>query len=751
MPLTPDDSGCLGSFGDRFSTLSAQATPADPPPPSGVRHERLRRRRAARQDFEPAPERAASYSRFSSDLQRTESIADQQRICRDASDRNLHVVTPEREFADAGISGTKRQRAGLSAMLAAAEGGEFATLYLYSLSRLARESIITLPLLKKMVFKFKVRVISVSDGIDTNVTNWELIAAIMSFVSEQYLRDLQVAVLRGQEGIVLARLCVGDYCFGYRSEPILGSETTRRGRNPRPRKVYVICVETSAWVERIFVWFVRENWSIAAIARELTRLGVPKDHRSTNPVWSPANVRSILENEKYVGLWAWGTMKNLRDPETGQIRQELRDESETENWRRLFPNLRLLADELFDAAQHKLRSNATAYAACRNEKGRLNGSPGKCRGQALLSGLIECGACGDTFVCTGKRMYCPNHPKGQCPCATGLNRYLAEHLILNWVGKTILVTPEWLSELEQELAHALTATNERGPSEESELRRQLAEVESRRDNLLRLAEDGIPDPDLKMRLAERRRELHELRTRLQRMETRQVVAQDSPTRESLVADLQNLAERLRGSESAANEALRRLLGGKITVEEIKPTGKRHGFLRGALHMRIYDVANAMGHLTGVGTFDSSSVVSRVMDFVDPEHQSAAQDLRDRAWQMYSAGRLVKEIGTELKVNRNRIAKLLEEAAVMHGEAFVDGRSRRAHLARKHLEPPLFQKIAPQVMELFQRRELYATIAGALNIDINTVRKAVCWWHESNGLPAPDGRSRRLELEVKSRK
>lgn len=636
-------------------------------------------------------------------------------------------------------------------MLAAAERGEFGTLFVYSLSRLARESIITLPLLKKMVFKFKVRVISLSEGIDTNVTNWELIAAIMSVVSEQYLRDLQLAVLRGQEGIVLAKMCVGDYCFGYRSEPIPGSETTRSGRNPRPRKVYVICVETAAWVERIFVWFVKENWPIAAIARELNQLGIPKDHRSTNPVWSSANVRSILENAKYIGLWPWGTMKNVRDPETGQIHQELRDESETENWQRRFPNLRLLADELFDAAQNKLRSNATTYVGCRNENGRLHGSPGEFRGQVLLSGLIECGTCGDTFVCTGKRMYCPSHPKGKCPCATGLNRYLAEQLILDWVGKTILLTPEWLTELEQELARALTAKDECRPSEESELRRQLADLELRCDNLLRLAEDGIHDPDLKTRLAERRRESNELRARLRRMETRQVVAQHPPSRESLAADLQDLAERLRGSESAANEVLLRLLGGKITVEEVKPTGKRSGFLRGAVHMRIYDVAHALGHLPEAETFDSSSVVSSAIDFVDPELQNAVQALRDRAWQMYSAGRLVKEIGAELKVNRNRIARLLEEAATMRGEAFVDGRSRRSQLARKHLEPPLFQAIAPQVMELFHRGELYSTIASAMNVDINTVSKTVCWWCESNGLPLPDGRSRRLTLDVKCRK
>ena len=313
------DFGHLGSFGDEFSTNSAQ---------TGLRlcHSRLAvsvrtarndRRRRNQQAAAPVTKSAASYSRYSSDLQRQESIDDQQRICRDAAERNGHILPTDLQFADSGVSGARRDREGLNEMIAAAERGELQTLYLYSLSRLARESLITLSLLKRLVFKFHVRVISISDGIDTNVTNWELIAAIMSVVGEQYLRELSAAVLRGQEGIVLARLCVGDYCFGYNSKPIPGSENARRGRNPRPHKAYVINETTAAWIERIFSWFVKDKWSLAEIARELTRCHVPKDHRSTTAVWTAKNVRSVLENEKYIGIWPWGTMKNERDPETG--------------------------------------------------------------------------------------------------------------------------------------------------------------------------------------------------------------------------------------------------------------------------------------------------------------------------------------------------------------------------------------------------------------------------------------------------
>ena len=55
--------------------------------------------------------------------------------------------------------------------------------------------------------------------------NWELIAAIFGVQHEQFLENtLRSDVFRGQEGVVLDHLCVGDYCFGYSSEPVPGTE-----------------------------------------------------------------------------------------------------------------------------------------------------------------------------------------------------------------------------------------------------------------------------------------------------------------------------------------------------------------------------------------------------------------------------------------------------------------------------------------------------------------------------------------------
>ncbi|MHC4405306.1 MAG: recombinase family protein, partial [Planctomycetota bacterium] len=357
----------------------------------------------------------ASYSRFSSDMQRDESNLDQQRKCHEKAATNGHEILSELEFSDEAVSGTKLHRDGLDATLAAAKAGKFKVLYFHSLSRLSRESVITLPLLKQLVYNYGVRVISVTEGVDSNDTAWELIAHIMSIVHEQYVKDLAENVLRGQEGAVLAGLSVGDYCFGYTSEPIPGSEQGRRGRGGKPRKMYIIDPETAAWVTRIFHWFVRERRSLRWIARELNRLGAPKDHRATTTQWRHQYLRRLLQNRKYIGLWPWGEKKNVRDPLTGKVRQKDRTPEECEQWLRHLPHLRLVEDEVFEAAQRLLKINQDAHAGSRKKNGKLNGSKAGsngCQPRHLLSQLIVCGRCGRTFYVGGKGakyLFCPGY------------------------------------------------------------------------------------------------------------------------------------------------------------------------------------------------------------------------------------------------------------------------------------------------------------------------------------------------------
>src|SRR6185436_16796242 len=112
------------------------------------------------------------------------------RVCREAAEQNQHAIRPAHEFSDSAVSGTKRDREGLNALEAAADAGLISVLYVFSLSRLARESAIILPFIKKLVHRSGVRLISVTEGIDSNRNGWDLTVHITSIQHERFITEL---------------------------------------------------------------------------------------------------------------------------------------------------------------------------------------------------------------------------------------------------------------------------------------------------------------------------------------------------------------------------------------------------------------------------------------------------------------------------------------------------------------------------------------------------------------------------------
>jgi DNA invertase Pin-like site-specific DNA recombinase/transposase len=703
-----------------------------------------------------ADDGVASYSRFSSSGQREESIYDQQRKCRERAEINGHAISPDLEFSDQAISGTKRHRAGLDAMLAAAATGRIKVLYFHSLSRLSRESVITLPLLKQLVYNYGVRVVSVTEGIDSRDTGWDLIAHVMTIVHEQYLRDLAANVFRGQEGAVLAGFSVGDYCFGYKSEPIPGSEKGRRGRSAKPRKIYVIDPEAAAWVARIFYWFVRERRTLRWITQELNRMQAPKDHRASTKGWRHQYLPRLLKNRKYIGDWPWGEKANIRNPLTGDIRQRDRSPEECQKWSRHFAHLRLIDDETFEEAQQLLKANEEAYAASRKEKGKFDGSNGAAsqrHPRHLLTNLIKCAHCGRTFHvggARGKYLFCPGYPMGTCTCQTQLRRDRAERMILDAIGDRILRNPGWLQLVVEETLKEWNARQADIPSELAAAQKALVEIDHKITNLVDRIEDGQGGPELNERLAQRRAQKRELAEKVERLRRANQERPPVPTEAWVNEQLAKLGEVLAQGTPAAAHALRDLAGGQILVTEIRQPGRQRYYLQGGFTIQVAALASMLLNAESnagdcQSDVDGASGEEIVIDFREPpqyeEESERAKALMDKGWLMI---RIAEEMGKK----KSYVRKLVKHWFESRGLPVPDGRSRRSVLEQKHCVPPPFERLADRVLKLLVDGWLIGEIAAKVGVCRDTITKVINYLRTVRGLDIPDGRARRRSLDHK---
>jgi len=755
--------GCLGSFGNGFSTLSAQSDggPRQGTPLSSASIDRPRSRRRGRPcetqvgcDDEDSTV-AASYARYSSGNQREEGTADQHRKNLELAAKNQHRIPPDLQISDEKVSGTKLRRRGLDAVLHAAEAGEFATLYLYSLSRLARESVITMPMLKRLVYTYGIRVICVSEGLDSDRNDWELLAAIMSVIHERFLKELSEAVHRGQEGMVLAGYSVGDHCFGYDSVPAPGEEAQPRGKNQRVRKIYQINLTEAEWVHRIFEWFVREKRSIRWIVKELNRLKAPKDHRSSKPEWEHGLVIDKLSNEKYIGIWHWGQRQNLRDPFTGNKSQKFRPEEECEQWVRTFEHLQIIDDATFLAAQQRLKENEDANAKHRDKQGRLRGSSKGSVGKNprhLLQGLFRCGECRrnghDTVLrasgANGKYLGCPRYVRGTCGCRTRLHRKLAERLLLEFVGAEILGNEDWFNAVWKCLTESCDEIQARVPAEIAALQRQVDVIERRIQRLVDQVEDGVESPEIVRRLSDRRVERSDLAKQMRHLELSRSFASSRPNQPWLRQQLSRLGDILTEGGPAATVALRDLFSGEIVVDEAERPNRKRKYLRGKFRVSASGVSRGVGLQPDLTVSDTGKVSQEFsIDFVAPDTADAQ---RDQAQAFYDEGLMMTEIAGRLEVSKSRATAIIRDLFELRGEEVPDGRSRRRSLVKKQLKQPEFQRIASRAYELWLRGLSMRAIGREPDITATdgTVQAALEFWCQEHNLAAPTVESRRRQ-------
>jgi site-specific DNA recombinase len=342
-----------------------------------------------RSAFERPMKKAVIYARFSTDLQNERSIEDQITLCRDYTSREgMSVVEVYEDRARSG--GSIMGRGGLLRLLDQARERSFDVVVVEALDRLSRDMEDLAGIHKRLSF-LGIEIRAVHEGVVNTV-----LVGLRGLVGQLYREDNAHKVRRGLAGRVGQGLNAGGRAYGY--APVAGEKGKR-----------TIVEAEAEIVRRIFDEYVAGR-TPREIAHELNNECIlPPRGRLWNASTINGNMQrgtGIIQNELYAGRLVWNKVRMVKDPDTGK---RLSRPNPKNDWQTVdVPDLRIISQELFDAAQ----SRKLACGLTQPNQQR--------RPRHMLSGLLRCGACGAGMSTNGK----DNSGRIRIRCSAARERFL---------------------------------------------------------------------------------------------------------------------------------------------------------------------------------------------------------------------------------------------------------------------------------------------------------------------------------------
>lgn len=400
--------------------------------------------------------RAAIYARYSSDLQRKESIADQFRVAERLAERNGFEIIER--FSDAAISGGTTRRPGYQAMLDAARLHAIDAIVAEDTSRLWRNLAEQSPRLAELS---DLGIIVVTADLDTRLESAEIMGAVGGAMASAYRKEIGRRSRRGLEGQARLKRPTGGKSFGYSS---IG---------PIEARERVIDVAQATIVREIFAMYA-DGLSPQRIAVDLNTRGVPspgshwkRTTRRSDGKWlpsviagDPAKGTGILNNPIVRGLVIWNRTRWVRGAADSSQRTQVVNPS-TEWVQHRDESLRIVSDELWERVKARQASRAHSIGdRVRQGIERKRAPGGGRKSPYLLSNLLRCGVCGAGFSMINSDRYgcASNKGGGAAACSNSITvmRSLAESKIIDSV-KRDLRSPVVIAEIESRLRKAMKA------------------------------------------------------------------------------------------------------------------------------------------------------------------------------------------------------------------------------------------------------------------------------------------------------
>lgn len=466
--------------------------------------------------------RCAVYARFSSEKQSPLSIEDQVRKCREHAERRGWSVLDSHIYSDEAVSGATDDRRGLRGMLAAATSKEkpFDAVLCDDTSRISRTLKDSFTIHDELRFA-GVRLIFVSQGIDTESEQAEVLLATHGIVDSLYIRELAKKTRRGVEGRALTGFHTGGRCFGYHNLPIEdASHVDQHGRPIITGVRLEVRQDQAAIVRRIFEMYAGGN-SLQRIAKQLNAEGVvspqPQKGRISRS-WCPSSIRTILRNERYRGRVIWGKTVKVRSKSGKRIYKRMA----SEKWVvREDQEQRIVSEELWASVQARIETVKQVYG----EIGRKGGMRGRSASSPyLFSGLLKCSECGANITIVSGRwrgrgdvVYgCPqNAYRGETVCKNNVRvfRQALEGKLLSGLGEQVM-RPEAVEYVLDNFESAVLKALDDLGGELNQLSKRKDELEREVANLTQAIAQGDFSAALRAALVAREREIGEITARL---------------------------------------------------------------------------------------------------------------------------------------------------------------------------------------------------------------------------------------------
>ena len=309
-----------------------------------------------------APLKAVAYARFSSDMQRGESIDAQLRAINKYTDENNIILV--NKYIDMAKSGKNDDRPEFLQMIQDAKEHLFDIIVVHKLDRFARNRYDSVRYRHELK-RHNVKLLSVLENYDSDTPEGVLIESLYEGMNEYYIKNLAREIMKGlKENAYQAKFTGGVPPLGYDIDENLH---------------YIINPAEAVIIRHIFDMAV-QNIGYGQIIDDLNSKGY---RTKTGKFFSKNSLSSLLRNPKYCGIYEYNKAPK-RDVDGKRNSHARKSEDEVIRIENAIPAIISKEDFLTIESKMKLR--------------KQNGGKMRAKEVYLLSGKIICGKCGMAYV-----------------------------------------------------------------------------------------------------------------------------------------------------------------------------------------------------------------------------------------------------------------------------------------------------------------------------------------------------------------